>query len=220
MQLKEGAEIYTAEGKRAGSLDRVVLDPRSKEVTGIVVRKGILFGHDKVVPMSLVSTVTEEGHINLRPAAGDLENLPNFTETEYVPSGVHRTTRTGDPIENQPLYWYPPVGTLAWDIPGSTTITQPVPEYVLETSRNIPEGTVALKRGAKVLSSDDEQVGDIEEVMTEPATDRATHLVISEGLLLKEKKLVPTQWISTVLEDTVVLAVDARTVEDLPEYKR
>jgi uncharacterized protein YrrD len=95
-----------------------------------------------------------------------------------------------------------------------------VPEYVLETSRNIPEGTVALKRGAKVLSSDDEQVGDIEEVLTEPAADRATHLVISEGLLLKEKKLVPTQWISAVLEDTVVLAVDAQTVEDLPEYQR
>jgi uncharacterized protein YrrD len=222
MQLKEGATIYTAEGKRVGSLDRFVLDPRSKEVTGIVVRKGILFGEDKVVPMSLVSTVTEEGDINLRPAAADLEELPNFTETEYVPSGVHRTPRTVDQPEDltvdRSVYWYPPVGYGAWGAPGSTTITQPVPEYVLETSRNIPEGTVALKRGAKVLSSDDEQVGDVEEVLTEPMADRATHLVISEGLLLKEKKLVPTHWITAVLEDSVVLAVDAETIEDLPEY--
>jgi len=69
-----------------------------------------------------------------------------------------------------------------------------------------------------VLSSDDEQVGDVEEVLTEPMADRATHLVISEGLLLKEKKLVPTHWITAVLEDSVVLAVDAETIEDLPEY--
>lgn len=216
MQLKKGADIYTAEGKRVGSLDRVVLDPRSKEVTGIVVRKGVFFGEDKVVPMSLVSTVTDEGDISLRPGAGDLDELPDFTDTEYVPSGVHHTVGT----DERSVYWYPPVGYAPWGVAASPVVTTPVPEYVLETSRNIPEGTVALKRGAKVLSSDDEQVGDIEEVLTEPEADRATHLVISEGLLLKEKKLIPTNWISSVLEDQVVLAVDAETIENLPEYHR
>ena len=213
MQLKEGADIYTAEGKRVGSLDRVVLDPRSKEVTGIVVRKGVLFGEDKVVPISLVATVTE-GNVNLRPGAGDLEELPNFIETEYVPSGVHGAPRTGE----RDVYWYPPVGFTSWGAPAA--VNQPVPEYVLETTRNIPEGTVALKRGAKVLSSDDQRVGDVEEILTEPTADRATHLVISEGLLLKEKRLIPTQWISSVLEDQVVLAVDSDVIENLPEYQR
>jgi len=221
MQLKEGADIYTAEGKRVGSLDRVVLDPRSKEVTGIVVRKGLLFGEDRVVPISLVATVTDEGNINLRPGAGDLEELPNFAETEYVPSGVHGTPqdpRVVDWTVDRSVYWYPPVGFTSWGAPA--VVNQPVPEYVLETTHNIPEGTVALKRGAQVLSSDDERVGDVAEVLTEPEADRATHLVISEGLLLKEKKLIPTQWISAVLEDRVILAVDAQVIENLPEYRR
>jgi uncharacterized protein YrrD len=214
MQLKKGADIYTAEDERIGSLDRVVLDPRSKEVAAIVVRKGGLLGEDKVVPMSLVGTVTDEGRVNLRPGAGDLEELPNFTETEYVPSGLHAAPGRDD----EAVYWYPNAGFTAWGVPAA--VNPPVPEYLVETSRNIPEGTVALKKGAQVLSSDDERVGNVEEVLTEPETDRATHIVISEGLLLKDKKLVPVHWITSVLEDRVLLGVHSGVIENLSKYER
>lgn len=213
MQLKEGADIYTADGRRVGSLDRVVLDPRSKEVTGIVVKKGMFFSEDKVVPISLVGTVTDDSRIDLRPGAGDLEQLPNFTETEYVPSGLHPAPNA----DYRTVFWYPRIGFSPWQAPVGPV--QGVPEYLPATSRNIPEGTVALKTGAKVVSRDDETVGDVEEVLTEPEADRATHIVISEGLLLKDKKLIPTHWISTVLEDRVLLGVDAQLIESLPEYE-
>ncbi len=216
MQLREGAGIYTAEGKRVGSLDRVVLDPQSKEVSAIVVRKGVLLGEDKVVPISLLGTVSEEGRIELRPGAGDLQALPAYVETEYVPSGLHATPDT----DYSGVYWYPAVGASAWTWGVPPAVNRPVPEYTVATDRNIPEGTVALKTGAKVISSDDERVGDIEEVLTEPEADRATHFVVSEGVLLKQKKLIPTHWISTVLEDRVLLSVDAQVVENLPEYEK
>jgi hypothetical protein len=86
------------------------------------------------------------------------------------------------------------------------------------TERNLPERTVALEEGAKVVSADDEHVGDIEQVLTDPQSDRVTHFIIKEGLLLKERKLIPTHWVSRLTEDRVKLAVGSDLLERLPQY--
>lgn len=215
MQFREGAKVVTADGERVGSVDRVVLEPESKEVTHLVVEKGFLFGEDKVVPMSLVGPATEE-KVTLRRDAGNLEDLPNFEESHYFPAETEPQRPPEPATWARPLYLYPPVGSW-WSSGGYAAYTQP--QYVLKTERQIPEGTIALKEGAKVVSSDGEQIGDIERIFTEPQENRATHLLISEGLILKEKKLIPTRWLSTVLEDEVFLSVDSDFVERLPEYQ-
>ena len=43
MQFKENARVITAGGQKVGRIDRVVLDPKSKELTHLVVKKGFLF---------------------------------------------------------------------------------------------------------------------------------------------------------------------------------
>lgn len=214
MQFKEGAKVVTADGERIGSIDRVVLEPDTKEVTHLVVNKGFLFSEDKVVPMSLVGPATEE-RVTLREDAGDLEELPDFEETHYVPveTGLKRPPEPRSWA--RPMYLYPPVGTW-WSSGGYAAYTQP--QYVVRTERQIPKGTIALEEGAKVMGSDGEEIGDIERIFTEPQENRATHLLISEGLFLKEKKLIPTRWLSTVLEDEVFLSVGSEFVERLPEY--
>jgi len=42
--------------------------------------------------------------------------------------------------------------------------------------------------------------------------------VISQGLLLKERKLVPVRWVDVVGEDEVHLAVGSRLLDELREY--
>jgi hypothetical protein len=42
--------------------------------------------------------------------------------------------------------------------------------------------------------------------------------VISQGLLLKQKKLIPTTWVSRFGEESVHLGVGAELVNTLPEY--
>lgn len=217
MQLKKGANVYTAAGKKVGDVERVVLEPRTKEVTHIVVDKGFLFGEDKVVPISLVATVEDDADVHLREDAGDLDLLPDFVETEFVPSGVEETVDDYPVNYARPLYWYPPVGVGWWR--GFGWPSYAAPELVSAKEVNIPEGTVALEEGAEVISADDEHIGDVEAVLTEPEADRATHLVISEGILFPHRKLLPTQWVTTVLEDQVHLAVPASLIDDLPEYE-
>ncbi|MGC9335229.1 MAG: PRC-barrel domain-containing protein, partial [Anaerolineae bacterium] len=157
-----------------------------------------------------------------------LEDLPPFRETEYVPAGIE-TAQTREQAEGTQdkskyptqmatgYFWYPPAGMGWWRGIGSPTYVEP--EWVRTVEYNIPEGTVALEEGGAVISSDDEHIGKIEKILTDTQEHRATHLVISKGLLLKERKLIPTQWMRTVLQDKVYLSVSSDLIEDLPEYK-
>ncbi len=77
---------------------------------------------------------------------------------------------------------------------------------------------MALEEGAKVISQDEQHVGNIEQVVVEPEEDRATHFVIHGGLF-SERKLVPVLWISRIEEKEVYLSISAALLERLPEYK-
>jgi uncharacterized protein YrrD len=222
MRFNDGANVFTSGGDKVGSLDRVVIDPQSREVTHVVVRKGFLFTEDKVVPVSLIGAATKD-RVTLREDAGDLEALPDFEETHYIPLDDAEAGATFPAGHARPLYWYPSAGLTWWSPTGypgyAGNLGYPKPEYVARTERSIPEGLVALEEGAKVISSDNNHVGDIEAVLTDPKEDRATHLLITQGLLLKERKLVPTAWISKVREKKVHLGVGSKFVEQLPDYQ-
>jgi len=222
MQFKRGADVFTSDGEKVGEIERVVIDPKTDEVTHVVVEKGFLLTVDKVVPISLIGPATED-RVTLREDAGDLEALPDFEDRHYVLLGDEGLKEASSRGYARPLHWYPPVRTTWWHGGGYLGYPgffgYPVPPYVVETERNIPEGTVALKEGAEVITKGGEHVGDLEAVLTDPEEDRATHLVISQGLLLKERKLVPTSWVSTVMSDQVHLAVGVRLIEGLREYE-
>lgn len=222
MQFKQGTAVWTADDRKVGEVERVVIDPRTDEVTHLVVEKGFLLPVDKVVPISLIGPATED-RVRLREDAGDLEKLPDFEETHYIPL-VEAESREAPPKPYaSPLHWYPAIGTTWWQSGGHVGYpgfsNYPMPPYVVETERNVPEGAVALKEGAKVVDKDGDSVGDVEAVLTDPEDDRVTHLVVTQGLLAEEKRLVPTLWVSMARSDQVRLTVDADLVENLPAYE-
>ena len=213
MEFKEDTSVYSADGKEIGRIDRVVIDPNTKEVTHVVVRKGLLFVEDKVLPVDLFASSSED-RATLKENATDLQDFPNFEEQYYINAQEEEVPSEAVPgYYPGPLYWYPPYGYPPMAFPGYIA-----PPYVVETQRNIPEGTIPLKEGAEVISSDDQHAGNVEEILTEPDSERITHLVISKGLLLKKEKLVPSTWISNVEENRVYLAVGSGLLEKLPEY--
>jgi uncharacterized protein YrrD len=222
MRLKKGDEVYSSQGEKLGDIERVVLDPDTKEVTHLVVGKGFLFKTNKLIAMDMVDP-TIENRITLRASKQQLDEFQDFEETHYV--NVDQTENPSSdelPAGNQvPVsYWYPPIN-LAWWRAGGTDnpITYPaMPVYVARTEQNIPEGTVALEEGAKVMSSDDKHIGNIEQVIIDPQDKRVTHFVVSEGTLLKERKLVPVLWISRIGENEVHLSSSADVLGRLPAY--
>ena len=210
MQFKKGTHVYTSDHQDIGAVDRVVLDPRSDEVSGLVVRKGILFTEDKVIPIGLVD-IASESSINLNKSAGALQKLPDFEETYYVRATdvndhVYATAASDVPVYPDPVYAYPPVGTAWWGY--GSLIGYPAaiePNYVERVQQNIPEGTVAVREGAHVLSLEGDHVGDVEEVFTDEASHQVTHLVISHGRVFKNRKLIPSNWVKDAGEDEVML---------------
>jgi uncharacterized protein YrrD len=215
MQFKDGTNVLTADGKNVGRIDRVVLEPDSKEVTHLVIEKGVLFTEDKVVPISLVGPATAD-KVTLRKDEDELEALQEFQESHYVHADMDFKSSSAPSQGAIPLYRYPPIGS--WRNTGGYT-PYAKSNVVLKTEKNIPKGTIALQEGAEVVGSDGKTIGKIEQIFTDSVEDRATHLLISEGLILKEKRLIPTQWIRNLFEDEVHISVSSEFVNGLPEYQ-
>ena len=93
------------------------------------------------------------------------------------------------------------------------------PAYQVESEENIPENTVALAEGAKVISEDGEHVGDVEKVMTDPGSNLASSVVISKGIIKKDRKIIPVRWIREINEDEIKLAVGSHLVEKLEPFE-
>jgi sporulation protein YlmC with PRC-barrel domain len=213
MQIRQHALVYTFDGKNVGRIDRIVLDPQTKDVTHLVVRNGFLLTEDKLVPVDLIGAATERG-VTLQAEVSDLEALPLFEETHYAWAAGNLSSKPpGDTGGNvgHPLYQYPTLD----GVPRIVMSDPPPPPYVAGTEQNIPAGTVALKEGAEVITADGKRIGTLEQVLTDPERDQATDLVIAQGLLVKERRRVPVQWVSEVKEDEIHLAVGSRTVDEL-----
>lgn len=214
MKLIKSAAVFNSDGEKLGTLQRVIIDPQTKAVTHIVVEKGWLFSTNKVISFGALDRESEDSLVVTGPPE-DPEQFPAFEESHYVSpdENDHPDADVGS------LYWYPPAD-LAWWRTGAAYMGYypPIPAYAVRTTQNIPEGTVALEEGAKVISQDEKHVGNIEQVVVEPQDHRVTHFVIHGGLF-SERKLIPVLWISRIEEKEVYLSISAALLERLPEYK-
>lgn len=210
LQFQKGSSVLTKNGIEVGTVERVVVNPATNALAGIVVRSGGLLNNDqKVVPAHLIADATED-LVLLQEEAGALESMPLFEEERLVDSNGNPDI-TPSAVDQQPLSVGAPV--MGMPIPS-------VPGPVIRIEQNIPEGTVALKEGARVISAEGKQVGNVERILADPSADEVTHLLISNGLLLKEMKLIPMKWVQSLGEEKVHLRVKRDRVEKLLEATR
>jgi uncharacterized protein YrrD len=218
MQFIEGAPVYDANDREIGRISHVVMNPNTHEVTHVVVRQGLIFTEDKVISIDRFEHTTQD-RATLYETIEQIGELPTFEETQYLPAEA--AEEIGVPAPTYPLagayYWYP---SGAYPVGGPLGAPYVDQRYVPITEKNIPDGTIALKEGARVMSADDKHVGNIENIVVDPDTSRVSHLVIAQGLLFRSQKVVPAFWIKHTLEDEVYLSVTSDFLEDLPDYQR
>jgi uncharacterized protein YrrD len=216
MQFKRGVRVYTSNNQTVGIVDRVVIDPLTKDVSHIVVRKGHLFNEDKVIPLNLIVTATED-KVTLQEDGVNFQALQPFEEIHFIPvvedEDYEHEAEEDFPHRVLPLYPYQPIG----GTPVNYAVT-PYP-YTTETERHIPENTVALKEGAQVISADAKHIGKVERLFVDARNNHATYVVVSHGLLFKDRKLVPTTWIKSVTDDEVQLSVKAHILDTLAAFE-
>ncbi len=226
MQFVKGTRLVTKDGQDAGTVDAVVLDPKTREVIYVVASQGFLADTDKLIPVELIGDVTEDG-IRLDADAANITDQQDFIETQYVTvdDPAYAADYANDPALNidsaRSLYAYPtlgmvggaPMGPAIGAAAGATSGA-----YVVHIDRNLPEGAVVLREGVNVIADNGDHVGDVERIMTNPDTEQVTHFVISRGLLLKERKLIPVEWVSEFGEEEIHLVVSPRFLDALPDY--
>lgn len=210
MELKEGMSLFTSNGELVvGKINHFVIDPVTDEVTHLIIEKGDLLSEDKVLPFELVTPIADD-RLVLKEDTGSLDKLQPFEERYFVRANEkeENTVVITHPAlqADSTYYWYP-------------SFEQEAPERLAIIKQNIPENKVLLKEGIKVLSSDGKHVGDVERLLFKPALNTATHFVISQGLLFKDRKLVPVHWVKSFEEDKVTLAVSSQLLEGLPSYE-
>lgn len=213
MRFPKGADVYSATGEKLGALDRVIIDPQTKEVTHLVISKGLLFTTNKIISIDMVNR-NDNDRISLLSSGGDLDKFQDFADSHYV-----ILDQTDNPTQDVPAAtWYPPT-EYAWWRSGPGGAYPAMPIFVRKQEQNIPEGTVALEEGAKVTSKDGQHVGNVEEVYVDKQDNRATHILVSAGMLFKEQKVLPVTWIAEIDEHEVHLSVDAEFLNRVPYHE-
>lgn len=214
MRFERGTEVYMANGESVGTLSRVVIDAKTRDITDLVVERGAVFKDEKVIPIGLVNIENDE-RIVLRETNQNIDDFLNYETTHYVPSD-QITEQPSDTIER--YYWYPPINfqiPTQGILPGGSV----VPDYIPRTEDAIPEGRVAIGEGAQVIGADEKHIGNVEQVLSDSQTNNVTHFVVGKGFLLKEHKLVPAVWVSRVDDEKIYLSVGTDMFERLPDYQ-
>jgi uncharacterized protein YrrD len=210
VQFAKGAEVFTAAGDRVGTVSRVVIDVKTQEVTDLVIERGVLSKEEKVIPVELLNPEMGD-RIVLRETNQSVDDLPDYEVTHYV-----RVDQKGVPYSNlETSYWYPPVN---FQSPAPGRVPAVPVELDTRTEPSLPEGRIAITEGSPVISADDKHVGDVEQVIMDADGSSVTHFVIGKGFLLKEHKLVPAFWASSMEDDKINLSVDASLFDRLPDY--
>jgi sporulation protein YlmC with PRC-barrel domain len=240
MKLSKDAKVYAQDGQEIGNLNRFVLDPQSKQVTHIVIGRGLLSKDEYLVPVDMIASVDIQG-IHLRDLPMDKAgDLAKFEEQKYIVTdeeGLLNEGYVSDEMVRR-YYYYPPAtagatgllrpnemfiyqpgGETSQTTPGSIPVSGEGGLVRRETEENIPNGTVALKEGAKVVSSEGKPVGSVEKVLVDNSSQNATHMVITKGLLTKTRRLVPMDWVKNISESEVTLAMAEALINQLPDYK-
>jgi uncharacterized protein YrrD len=211
--FKKGAPVTNSAGEHLGSLDSVVVDPKNGDVTYLIVRKGGLFSEDKLVPFGMLLSVGDDG-IALNDKAGDLDQLPAYENKYFVPAGDASTSDvSAQPVYTNPLFGNPSLS------PAAILASTPNPEGYVEARTNIPPEDIVLRKGAHVVTREGTRIGDIDELLVDLDTRRITHFVIAQGVLFKTRKLIPVEWVSSVDEEVVRLAINDNALARLHDYR-
>src|SRR6266542_759950 len=206
IQFQKNATILTADGQSVGSLNRFVVNPKTMELSDIVVLTSTLFNHERVIPTRYVAEASED-QIILQEDANDVDNFPNFEEEHIVDTEFDKGSSISGDIIPPPVYGSPLLG-----MPLQTSTDK---KYETRIDQNIPEGTVAMQEDAMVISADEKRVGMVESVIADMPDEQITHFLVSQGVFNKTMKLIPVEWIKSVNEKQVNLQVNKVSVDAL-----
>ena len=205
------AMVVCVDGE-CGKTSHIIIERNSQKVTHFVVKAGnLLESHKYLVLVDRVVRTTPES-VALDCTKKELAAMPSFTQTQFL----NPITQKYEPLENfseealgsrsSYLMWS---DTSMLQDTGTDIFSIPIEEEL------IPEGEIAIHRGASVEATDG-HIGKVEEFLVDPKDRHITHLVLEEGHLWHKKELtVPMSAIARMDEEYIYLNIDKKTIRSL-----
>jgi uncharacterized protein YrrD len=208
-QVHLGSGVFSRDGDKLGTVDRLVFNSENQHLEELVVHKGILSG-DKLIDLDLVDHV-EGDRVVLSLPASEAKRLPDFAETQYVEAPV-------DDLSGYPGVAAGPfgAGTLLYGGPGlglgypgggfSPYASVPMDTTVVENISNLPEQDVVVGSGSDVIGADGKKVGTVDRVLY--GDDGILRgVVVKAGFVFKHDVTIPGDWVAELDEGRIRLNV-------------
>jgi sporulation protein YlmC with PRC-barrel domain len=205
MRLELGSAVRCADGE-AGVLADVVIDPRARRVTHLVVEPMHRHGLARLVPIELADR--SGPGLALACRTRDLHQMPAVHELAFRRLGELPLHDPDGAVGVQDALALPDADYpgLAWN-PGDGD-----PRVGLAYDR-IPGGEVEIRPGSAVTSADGRLLGRVTGVLAAD-DDRVTHLLLRRHLVRRPRDLtLPIDAVERVDTDVVTLRLTRRQVD-------
>jgi sporulation protein YlmC with PRC-barrel domain len=208
-RLELGKKVRCGD-ETVGELADVVVDPKDKRLTHLVVKAHQGRAEARLVAVDLAD-VDDDGDIALRCSAEEFRGFPNIETVTYA--------RIGSDLVVDPKWDVGVTDVLAVPYDDMTSISGyvgPIGQEAAQVYDVVPKGEVELRRSSSVVTSDGHDAGVIDGFVV-GEDEQITHFVLQRGHLWRKRKvLVPLDAVTTVESDSVILALSADQVDDLP----
>lgn len=205
MSLDVGARIRFRDG-RGGTLHKLVVDPRTKQVTDLVIMRGFLQRHDYVIPISVVDNVTPD-EIEIALYSEELESYPHYREIEFVQPIVDEWDSEASHPREHVVVWYPLAGFYERDSRVIPALRRRIPE-------GIPMNEEVIGRSS-VVRNIDGIVGKIDHLWLDRESWQITHLIVRKGIV-PHYVVVPFSWISSITPGEVYIWGSGEQLKEIP----
>lgn len=208
MDIRLGVPVEATDG-RAGKVDRLVFDPHTNQVVGIVVVQGWLLPHDVVVPIQRVASAGEDA-LRVNATVEEVSAMPPFSLGQFA---------------EPPQDWIPPAGIAAatYLFPASPYLVGAfelpnVPDPPASADKDEPPSTTDIGADTPVHCIDGVG-GHVDRLLTDGSSDRMTHVVVKRGHLLTHDVVVPAARIARIDELGVHLSCSTGELEAMPRFE-
>ncbi|HET9084201.1 MAG TPA: BON domain-containing protein [Candidatus Limnocylindrales bacterium] len=188
-EIRPGTQVI-AGNDQVGRVQRLILRPDG-EVEGIIISGWLVLGHDVYVPIEAVESA-DPNAVHLSLSLAELSRLPPL-DGHAVPAGDDDTS-------------------------GSSMARAAFLRSAASGQAEASAGGWPLRAGQRVAATDGD-VGDLDVVLVDPRTDRATGFVVRKGKLIVRDVIVPIDWVQSVERDRISLSVPRSRLDSLPEYR-
>jgi len=200
LDIPVNARVQCVDGP-CGKSTHVIVNPTNYKATHFVVEdKDFPDSSDRLVPVERIASTTHN-LISLDCTRDDVAEMDPFVTTRYVTKVVPSYPASyygGDPFVLEAPYVYAQ------------------PETFVLSEERVPPGELAVYRGTSVEATDG-RVGEVGELVVDPASEEITHLVLREGHLWGKKDVVlPLSAIDHIAGDSVYLKLDKEAIKLLP----